>query len=153
MKPALVADAAQGRVSRSDADAEAELVAEPAPLADQSSDAFAHFDRHAYRALSRIGTGDRIVEDDQQAVAGEMLQRALEAVDLLAETAVVVLQHGDDVLGLGALGERGEAAQVAEHDRYIAAVAFQERVVAGRHHELGDLRRQKALEPVHAAKL
>ena len=36
---------------------------------------------------------------------------------------VVFAQHAHHLLGLGALGERGEAAQVAEHDGDLAAMA------------------------------
>src|ERR1700761_2219542 len=136
MKTALVADAAQSGMPRSDADTEAQRVAEAAPFLHQTCDPPAHFDGHAHRAQRRIGAGQRIVEDDQKAVAGEMLQRSLEAIDRFAETLIIFLQYRDDVFRLSAFGERGEATQVAEYDGNIAAVAFQKLLIARRHHEL-----------------
>src|SRR5579862_2169523 len=125
MQPTLVADIAERGVACGDADAEAELMAQSAPPLRKRRDTVAHLDSHAHRTHRRIGAGDRIVEENQQAVAGEVLQRALEAVDGFAEAAIIVLQHGDDVLGFGALGESGKAAKIAKHHRDVAAVALQ----------------------------
>src|SRR5215831_7819196 len=49
-------------------------------------------------------------------------------------------------LGLGRLGESGVAAQVAEHDDDLAAMAFEDLLVALRDDELGQLRREKPLQ-------
>ena len=50
--------------------------------------------------------------------------------------------------GGAALGEGGEPAQVAEHHGHVAPVAFEERVgLRSRRDEIGDLRRQEALQP------
>src|SRR5580704_15056306 len=139
VEAAFVADIAQSGMARRYADAEAELVAEPTPLLGERRHPRPHFHRHANRALRRIGTRDRIVEDDEQAVTGEMLQRAVKAIDLLAETAIVFLQDRNDVFRLGTLGKGGEPAQVAEHRRDVAAVALQQFGVAGRDDEPGNL--------------
>src|SRR5436190_2073253 len=72
-------------------------------------------------------------------VAEEMLQCTFEPVDRFAETAIIFLQHGDDVFRLGVLGKCGKAAKVAEYGGDIAAVSLQELLV--RDHEFGDLRR------------
>ena len=85
----------------------------------------AHFDRHTDRSQCGIGTRNRIVEDDQQTVAGEVLQGAFETIDRFAKTAIIFLQHRDDVFGLGVLGKSGEAAKIAEHRGNVAAVALQ----------------------------
>ena len=70
-----------------------------------------------------------------------------------AETVVVLAQHRHHLLGLGGFGEGGEAAQVAEHDGDVAAVAFEQLLAARRQHQLGDLRREEALQPGHALDL
>ena len=60
---------------------------------------------------------------------------------------MIFAQHRHDLLGLGGFGERREAAQIAEHDRDVAAVAVEHLLVAVAENEFGDLRRQEALEP------
>ena len=67
-----------------------------------------------------------------------------------AGAGVVLAEDRHHFLRLGGLGESGEAAQVAEHDRDVAAVAVENAIVARRKDELRHLRRQEALEPVHA---
>ena len=95
----------------------------------------------------------RVVEEHHHAVAGEPLEGALEAVDELAERRVVGAEHAHHVLRLGRLGERREAAQVAEDDRDLAAVALQERLVAGADHEVDELGRQEAPQPAEPLQL
>ena len=136
-----------------DADAEAEIVAELLPFGGELDDPVAHLHRHLHAALARIGAGHRIVEQHHQSVAGEALQGALEGVDDAGETVVVLAQHGHHLLGLGGLGEGGEAAQVAEHDGDVLAVAVEQLFAARRHHQLGDLRREESLQPRHALDL
>jgi class 3 adenylate cyclase/HAMP domain-containing protein len=51
------------------------------------------------------------------------VERALVAEDQFAERGMIFTQHVHDFLGFGAFGERGEAAQVAEHDGDLAAMA------------------------------
>jgi hypothetical protein len=99
----------------------------------------------------RIGTWDRIVENDHNTVALKMLERAIEAIDRFAERVIVVLQDGNDVFGLGLFGKRGKAAEVAEYYHDVAAVSFQKLLIGN--HDFGDLRRKKILELVHAIKL
>jgi len=54
------------------------------------------------------------------------------------------IQH---FLGLGRLGEGGVAAQIAKHDDDLAAMAFEDLLVAVRDNEFGQLRREKPLQP------
>ena len=82
----------------------------------------------------------RVVEEHHQPVAGEMLERALEPVDQVAERGVVLAQDPHDLLRLGRLGECGEPPQVAEDDDDLASVAVQERLVARVDDEIGELR-------------
>ena len=60
---------------------------------------------------------------------------------------MVLAQHAHHLLGLGRLGEGGEAAQVEEHDGDLAAVALQRILGAAGDDQLGELRREEALEP------
>ena len=66
---------------------------------------------------------------------------------------MILAQHRHHLLGLGGLGESGEAAQVAEHHGDLAAVALEQLLVARRHDQLGELRRQEALQPADALDL
>ena len=54
-----------------------------------------------------------------------MVERALERGDDRPQRGVVVAQQRHHLLRLGALGKGGEAAQVAEHDDDLAAMAFE----------------------------
>ena len=65
---------------------------------------------------------------------------------------MVLAEHAHHLLRLRRLGESGEAAQIAEHDADVAAMALDD-VVAGRDKQLGDLRREEPLEPADALKL
>ncbi len=98
------------------------------------------------RPQRRLIALDRIVEQDHQPVAGKLVQRAFVLVDQRAEAGVIVAEHAHHLLRLRGLGERREAAQIAEHHADVAAMALDD-VVAGRDQELGDLRREEPLEP------
>jgi hypothetical protein len=66
-----------------------------------------------------------IVEDHDNAVAHESLERSAEAADLLPEAGMIFAQNGQDLFGLGGFREAGEAAQVTEHHGHLAAMAFE----------------------------
>ncbi len=67
---------------------------------------------------------------------------------------MILAQHVHQLFGLGALGEAGESAQVAEHDRHLAAMAGEQCVVAVRRcDDLCDLRREEAFEAADPADL
>jgi hypothetical protein len=72
-----------------------------------------------------------------------VVERTLERGDDRPHRGVVVAQQRHDLLGLGALGKPGKAAQVAEHDDDLAAMAFEDALVALRDDEVGELRRQE----------
>ena len=115
--------------------------------------ALAHRDRHAYGALGGIRHGNRVVEEDHHPVAGEALEGAVVRKDQLAHLGVVLAEHAHHLLGLGRLGEGGEASQVEEHDGDLAPVGLQGIVGAARHDELGELRREEALEAAELLEL
>lgn len=75
-----------------------------------------------------------------------MVERALELGDERAKRAVVLAQEVEHLLGLGGLGKGGIAAQIAEHDDDLAAVAFEDFLITLRDDQLGKLWREKALQ-------
>jgi hypothetical protein len=85
---------------------------------------------HADGPRGRVVTREWIVEEHHQPVAREMLERALELKDQLAQRGVVLVQDTHYLLGLGRLGESGEPTQVAEDDDDLPAMAVEERLVA-----------------------
>ena len=70
-----------------------------------------------------------------------------------ADRGVVFAEHRHHVFRIGGLGERGEAAQVEEDDRDLAPVALQRIVGAAGDDQLGELRREEALQPAHLLEL
>ena len=62
-------------------------------------------------------------------------------------------QHAHHLLGLGGLGERGEAAQVEEDDGDLAPVALERVLGAAGDDQLGELRREEALQPADLLEL
>ena len=73
--------------------------------------------------------------------------------DQRAHRGVVLAEDAHDLLGLGGLGEGGEAAQVEEDDGDLAAVASASGSSAPPvHDQLGELRREEALQPRRGAR-
>ena len=70
-----------------------------------------------------------------------------------AHRGVVLAQHAHDLLGLGGLGEGGEAAQVEEDHGDLAPVGLERIVGAAGHDQLGELRREEALQPAEPLEL
>jgi hypothetical protein len=60
---------------------------------------------------------------------------------------MVLAQKLEYLLGLGGLGEGGVAAQIAEHHDDLAAMAFEDLLVALRDDQLRQLWRQKPFQP------
>ena len=66
---------------------------------------------------------------------------------------MVLAQHAHDLLGLGGLGEGGEAAEVEEHHGHLAPVGLERVLGAAGHDQLGELGREEALEPAQPLEL
>jgi len=62
------------------------------PSSNQFTRRFAHRHRHLDRALSRVGTGRRVVKEHHDPVAGELDERALELTDERSQRAMVLAQ-------------------------------------------------------------
>ena len=112
-----------------DAGSEAKRVPEPAPVLGERLEPATHCHGHPDGPHRCIGTRKRIVEEDHHAVSCEPLDRSLEAVGEIAERGVVFAEDCDQVLGLDCLGERREAAQVAEDDGDLTPMTLEERLV------------------------
>ena len=93
----------------------------------------------------RVGTGNGIVEEHHEAVAGEVFQRSVVVEDERTDGSVIVVQQLHDFLGVGRLDERREAAKVAEDDGDLAPVRSQQRLVT-RRERFGNLRGEELLE-------
>src|SRR6516162_8159481 len=76
----------------------------------------------ALSAGSGIGTGS--LKKHHDAVARELVERALELANEGPQRAMILAQEVEYLLGLGSLREGGVAAQVAEHDDDLAAMTF-----------------------------
>ena len=76
-------------------------------------------------ALSVILVRDGRAEEGHDAVAEELVDRALVAVDLVQHQLEGPGHEAVDVLGVEPLGERGEPRDVGEEDRDLLALALQ----------------------------
>src|SRR5262249_23903024 len=121
---------AERRISLRDAGTEPEHAAAAAPGGRQCSRCLAHRDGHFDGALSRVWDRDRIVEENHDPIARELIERALKPADERPQRTMVLAQDVEHFLGLGGLGKRGVAAQIAKHDDDLAAMAFQDFLVA-----------------------
>src|SRR5205807_5488355 len=83
------------------------------------------------------------------AIAGETIERSFVTVDQRSQRAVILAQDSHYVLRLGGLRKRGKAAHIAEQHDDVAAVALEDRLTAGRHDSLRDLRREEPLQPAN----
>src|SRR5213075_1767313 len=93
------------------------------------------------------------VEEDQDPVSGKAVDRAFVPGDDRSHRRVVFAKHGLDLLRLGSVGERREAAEIGEHVAYFAAMRRQDRFLARRDDRVGDVRRKEALELTEALEL
>ena len=75
-----------------------------------------------------------------------MIERAFGTGDDRPERRVVFAQEVAHLFRLAGLGKRGKPAQVAKHDDDVAAVGFEDALVALRDDQLGELLRQEALQ-------
>ena len=81
--------------------------------------------RRVAGALGVVLVGDRGAEQRHDAVAGELVDRALEAVDALAEDREEALHDLPPLLGVASLGELHRAHHVGEQHRHLLALALQ----------------------------
>ena len=145
----LVSECAKCGVALRDADAELEAVPQFEPTRAQGREPGAHRQRHPRRAFSGLGRRKRIVEENQNAIAREAIERAAVRSDDRTHGRVIVAQHVLHFFGLGGVGKRSEAAQIDKHITNFAPVGRQNRPLASRQNRLGYRRREKPLELVH----
>jgi len=94
-----------------------------------------------------VGAENGIVEERDDRIAGEPLQRGPEIEHQGPERRVIVAEHRHHLPGLGDLRERSEAAEVAEDRGDLAAIALEEPLAVIRY-DIGELRREEAPEPL-----
>src|SRR5207244_11750050 len=96
----------------------------------------------------------RVVEEAQEAIAGEEADGRLEALDEPPDGLVELPKDTRHLLGLRLLGKGREPVQRADEYGHLDPVALQDRlVVRGREDELGDRGRQEAPKPPEPRKL
>jgi hypothetical protein len=130
----------------SDPRSEAELVAALLPALGQLPDALAQRNGQTRRFELRLGDRHRVVEEDHDPVAREVLERAPVSGDQLARRGVVLADHVDELLGLGGLRERREPAEVEEDDRDVRPVAGEELPALIARDQRGDRGREEPRE-------
>src|SRR5688572_30088773 len=88
----------------------------------------------------------RVVEEDHDPVAGEVLERSRMRGNELTRRRVVFANDVDQLLGLGRLYERGEPAEVEVDDRDLGTMAREELCPLVARDERGHLRREESRE-------
>ncbi len=122
------------------------------PLRAERREALLHCERHRRGTASRLGDRERVVEEDQDPVAREAVDRPLVRVGDDAHRRMVVAQHRLHFLRLGMIGNGGEPAQVGEHVGDLPPMRREDRALAGGDDRVGDFRREEPLQlrqPLH----
>ena len=104
----------------------------------EALEAVEHVARGGQRAVGVVVLRQRRAEHGHDAVAHVGHERAAVVEDRLAHRGQVAVQGADDRRRLERLGERGEAAQVAEHDRALALHAAEADPVGAAQHLVDD---------------
>jgi hypothetical protein len=139
-------DLAERRVTLGDTGAKPQIAATFAPAGDQLARRLTHRYRHLDRAFCRVRDRHRVIEKHHDAVARELVERSFILADQRSQRAMVLAQEVEHLLGLGGLGKGGVAAQITEHDDDLAAMTFENFLVALRDDQLRQLRREEPLQ-------
>src|SRR5438093_9897696 len=145
------ADPPERGVAERDPDAKVKVVPALSPAGHELTDALAHGHRHADRPRGRVRARHGIVEEREDRVAGEALERRLVLEHERTEGVVVFTEHAHDLLGLGNLGKRGEAAEIAEHGGDLPSMALEQALVV--RDDLRDLGREEAAQALDPLEL
>src|SRR5205823_1167303 len=135
-----IVSAASDALSRLDADPQPELGASFPPHPRQLANPLLRGQGQAYGLELVFLDGDRVVEEDHDAVARKVLERAAVGGNQLAERLVVRTQHLEQLLRRSRLREGREAAKIAEQARDVRTVTGQQLLTVLRGDELRDLR-------------
>jgi hypothetical protein len=131
-------------------DPEIEVEAALQPLGAQWREARLHSQRHSRRAQAWIGNGQGIVEEDQDAIPSEAVDRAFVLRHEATHRVVEFPQHRFDLFRLGTVGEGRKATQIDEHVADFAAMRREDRFLSPGCYRLRDVRRKKVLELTQA---
>jgi hypothetical protein len=99
--------------------------AAPSPCGDQIASGFTHCHGHFDRALGEVGDRHRIVKEHHDPIARELIEHAFKLADERSQRAMIFAQKVEDFFRFRRLGKGGVAAQVAEDDDNLAAMAFE----------------------------
>jgi len=102
------ANPAERRVTSLDPDSQSQLDAALAPDRGEFAEVLLRSEREPDRLQLVIAQGQRVVEEDHHAVAGEMLERPFMCRDQLTERRVVVTKNAEVLFRGCRLGERRE---------------------------------------------
>jgi len=123
--PEVAANGAHDDEAGVDPDTDAELHTVRAPhVSAQGVETLLDRQGGAERALSVVLVGDGGAEERHHAVAEELVDRSLVAVDGLENDLEGAVHDRVDFFGIQALGHRREAGDVGEEHRHLLALAF-----------------------------
>ena len=108
-----------------------------------------HVDRKPNAALRRVLASNRRVDEDHHAVTGEADQGRLMAGRDGANGFIILPQHGQNGIGLGTRGKRGEAAQIAENRDHLPPLSVQQPLI-GVFDQFSHLRGKELLQAIDA---
>ena len=91
----------------------------------QCSNSVTHFKCHEHGLQRRVLDWHWIIENYHHAITSISFERAVVFDDDFTNRRMIVAQEGHNVFSVGALGEAGEAAQVAEERGYLPSMALQ----------------------------
>ena len=125
----MIAEGADGRGSHRDSDAEAHSATAGIPGVGKGLHRSLHVDRKPDTAMRRVFARDRRVDENHHAITGEADQGGVMAGGDGADGFIIFPQHGQNGIGLGAGGKRGEAAQIAENRDNLPPLSIQQPLI------------------------
>ena len=98
------------------------------PSGAEAAEPLPHLERGDHGSFGVVLERDRISEEREDAVADVLVERAAVAEDDIGHHREVLVEPVDQLLGLHALGHRGEASDVREQDLRLRRVEVSETV-------------------------
>nr|WP_254604199.1 hypothetical protein [Leisingera sp. ANG59] len=149
VQPPFETDLAQRRLAGGKPDPQSDPAAAGLKQSQGAGKGRLHLLRQRQRLPGRVLAGQRRVEQYQQAVAQEPLQRAACLFNQRTGGLVEGVERSNHLLRRNRAGKGGKAAQVGKQNRHGAALAVQQGAAAARLHDhLRHRLRQEAAQPV-----
>ena len=121
----VVADLADHHFARVEAHADGELEAAALERARIGAELLLHAERGVARAPGMVLVRDRRPEQRHDAVTGELVDGAFEAMDLFGQDLEEAVEHPMPFLGVDLLGQQHRVDQVDEQHGDLFALAFE----------------------------